>query len=638
MASLSVAESAPDRRFPNPVRNEQHLYQWCLERLYELDHYRKPWEYLWRHAWQLVAPSREDTLQWFESNYGNRGGGRRFVENIGRHIYDTTAPAAVQILVAAMQGYTVSQQERWFQYGLPRREMEELPGVRAWLQEVEQQAYHDFARGTFYDQMPSLMLDGIVCGTATQRHIFDDDTERNVFETLHPLEIYLDQNHLHEIDLVFRVFHMTRRQALQFFPEHRLSPQIMRSRDFNQEFQFLHAVFPRSEHLETNMGLYPWMPDSPLAMDAKWISIYMELPDGWRGSGGSDRWGNRNDHGRDHLGEQRQNNRNQGKRVLAWGGYRQFPYLVWRWETDGNHVYGTSPTRKMLPNITQANFYSKLTKTGAYWAINPAWSAPARSRDMLRLYPGGITYQQSDPYAKIEAITTNLQHYPIGIDREERMAMSIKQLYGTDIFTLFSDITKDGKTRTATEIFEAQGEKAAVLSSTNGRLNRDYFDLCHDIIVWQAMMRGAIPPPPPALYQYFGSDLARFDVDYIGPLAQAQRRLYRVQNTVRALELMLPVAQFNPTIFDYYNVPKMGERIGLGLGLESDLMYTDSEVAEQRRQAAEKQAQQEQLANLESAGRAARGFGGVAELAQVAGGVPEGQVPTALPAPPARVA
>lgn len=611
------------------------LYRWLLEVLLQLRHARLPHEYIWRHIWQLTAASREDALQWYESSYGGRGGGAEFLANLGRHQYDTTAPGAVNHLVAAMQGFAVSPSERWFAYGLPRVTMEELPGVRPWLKGTEEQAYHDFGNSTFYDQLPSAMLDGITIGTATQRTMFDDDTERNIFETLHPLEVYIHQDWKHEIDMVFRVFRLNQRQALQFFPPERLSSQVMKARDINTEFQFLHAVFPRDERLDSYMGMQPYVKSSPLAMDAPWCSIYLELPDGWKGTGGGDAWGNRHDDWRDHSGN-RQSGENRGKQILAWGGYRELPYIVWRWEVDGANPYGISPVRKMLPQITQANFYSKLTQESAYWAVNPAWAASTTIRDSLNLVPGGITYVPSDPNLMLEPLQNALKSYPFGLDREERNAMGIKQQLGTDVFTLFTDITKDGKTRTAAEIWETQGEKQAMLSSTNGRLNRDCFNPSHDIILWNGMKRGVIDPPPPALYQFFGTDLARFKVDYIGPLQQAQRRMYRVQPLVRGLEVLMSIAPFDPSVLEHANLSKMGERLLIGLGVDPDVMYTDAEVAEQRLQAAAAQRAQQQLDQLESLGRSVRGFGGMSELAAAGAGAAPGGVPTALPAPPAR--
>ena len=645
--ALSVADRSLDFRL-GALEDEGRCYLSLLDRLYEMQHKRQPWEVLWREIWKLVLPERESLIQWFDHYGSHSSDWSGFIKNIGKDIYNLTAPAALVLMVAGLQGYLVSRQEKWFAYAFPHPAMHELSKANMWLEECERICYQDLARSTFYDQLNPLMLDGPSSGTATQRFFYDEDTQKHIFETLHPLEVYIDRNWRHEIDTVYHVFRMSRREAVQFFGAERLSKFIMSSQDSRDDFMFLHAVFPRDEIKDADYGLVPHRPGSPLSIDAPWCSIYAELPDGYTGrnasgggsGGGTDRWGNQNfdRHYVAYLKDNKGAEKMQGRpRILSIGGYQEFPFCVWRWEVDSSSLYGTSIARKLLPNIYQANDFTRLVKRAGYRALEPPLYVSSNLRQSLRLTPGAITYGPSDPNTRIEPIATEgIRHSPFTVDREDRMNMQIRQLFGVDIFMLVSEMSRDGRTKTATEVYELMAEKSAVLASSMGRLSTDVFNRVLDQVFGQALRRGRLPPPPQSLQRFIGTDMARLSVDYIGPLAQAQKRLISVQGPMRILEQLTMLAQAEALPGETMRRINFSElaKIIATQGMPLRAVYTDAEVRRQREIEAEQIEKQQQMDQLEAASRSVRNAGPMIMEPGAAGQAPAAEQ-TVLPSPAA---
>jgi hypothetical protein len=146
-----------------------------------------------------------------------------------------------------------------------------------------------------------------------------------------------------------------------------------------------------------------------------------------------------------------------------------------------------------------------------------------------------------------------------------------------------------GKTMTATEVMELQGEKAAVLSDLVVALNGALQQIIKRSfnILWR---RGMIPPPPEAL---MGSG-ARLKVDFTGPLAQAQKKYHEAGGIAQGLQMAGAVAQIAPGALDVINFDRLLKRGFEGAGVSQLVINEDEDVAEMRRARAEAQARAQQ--------------------------------------------
>jgi hypothetical protein len=160
---------------------------------------------------------------------------------------------------------------------------------------------------------------------------------------------------------------------------------------------------------------------------------------------------------------------------------------------------------------------------------------------------------------------------------------------------------------TATEVMERQAEKAAVLGTLIGRIASDFLDPIIRTMFAYAMRAGRIPPPPQTLAVWMAQNGHRkgtLKIEYIGPLAQAQRKFHVTQGTTQALNAILPYAQFHPQILDIFNWDEIAREIAESHGMPARLILSE-DLLQQLRQAkaeaeqrAAEMAQQQQGADM----------------------------------------
>ena len=604
------------------IHDERRLCEALDQRLGEMYEQRRMRTYLWQETFANVLPEREIATDWYQNGYGtgSHDRGRDYAQRIGQHIHDSTAANALQLFSSGLQSFVVSEQDRWFEFVFPHPRMIELPGARGWIQEVERIQYESLARSNFYSELSPLVLDAGSAGTASQRFTYDEGAQQSIFQTMHPLECYIAENKFRQVDTVFRVFTLTKRQAIQQFGAENLSRRIMGTRSYTDTFQFLHAVFPRSD-VDPSMGLRPREMGSVMSVDAPWMSIYKEV--------NSMSFNNIStlfdQDAPSYIGEQ--------QRVISVGGYREFPYAVWRWDTLPETPYGVSPTQRMLPQIRTLQFVGEMVKTSAQLHARPPYNVPAAMQGRARVYPGAFNYY-SDHRMKLEAVTQAGGDFPISRDSQEDLRKQVNQSYGVDWFVLVSRVAEGSATRTATEIQEMQAEKAAVLSAVRRRMSPDYLV---PTLAWQFAQekkRDRFPPAPPAVLEFakrFGS--GDLKVNFVGPLAQAQKELAQVRGPLRFVRSLGEIAPIMQQV-DGIKWERFVNHLAHESNVPVDVIMSEAELQEKRRQAAERVQRQQALEQLDTESKAFAAMNrGNGQGAGAAGGQ---QPVTVLPFPVAR--
>ena len=592
------------------VLDERRLARSINNRFLEMASYRYWHETMWRAVQELVLPEREAQVASYNNTFGFASGAsqRSILRDLGSKVYDLTSPAIIMLLAGGIQGYYVGRQDNWFKLSLPHRELMELPGVRGWLYEVQVLLYQKLQEGTFHDQFGPMCLDDCSIGNGIQFVERSQQSGKYLHTTINPMNAYMDKNHEQQIDTVYRVLTMTRRQAIQKFGAERLSKRIATALSDTTQFKFLHAVFPRTD-ADPEMGLSQRQFGSVLESDAPYISVYKELPDL---SAASDGYGFLHD-ARDYgsSGGDR-GEKSPYDRVLHVGGHQEFPYLVWRWDVNDDNVYGIGPFQRLFTSVKQLNDYAKLMKQATLSFVRPPWIAPTSLRGQLKLYPDGVNLL-SNPSDRLEPIQRQMQHYPFGVDRENRMAQQLREATGVDYFLLHSAEQK--RELTATEVWEKQGEKAAILTSQMGRLGNDYLAPVIDYYYYQEKIRGNLPTPPESLWPYMDTDYGRFKMRYTGPLAQAQQRQAKL-NWFRTIEQMAILGQIKPESLDTVDFDYL-QRAFAEDNLPEEAVRTVLAVKKLRDARIEREQIMERLDQLESLAKSSRNMGGPEGLAAV---------------------
>jgi len=441
-----------------------------------------------------VCPHRDDIL-------GNRLPG----EKKGTKIFDGTAVSAAVLAADGIHGYHVSPAFPWFKYTMNRKAANKVPEVKEWLEDTEFNIYTALNRSNFYSEMWSYIYDGFTIGTAPIYAEEDLTDGRIIFEAVHPGEVYIAENKYGEIDILHRKRKLAARKLVQMFGEKDCPQYVCNACESDpfKEFEVIHAVYPRDDYDDRKKD----------GKSKKFASVWMVT---------------------------------QSNHICRESGMDAFPYNVWRYLRTGKDPFGISPAHLAMSDIKGLNLMSKTLLGAAQLSVDPAYNVPAYLEGKVQLKPRGLNYQKNGD--SITPIHTG-QGFPIGIDREQAKQRSIRERFHVDTFLMLANLEGRGQ-RTAYEVSQMMSEKAAVLGAELGPLNTcldNILDRVFDI----ETAAGRIAPPPDVLQEMAEQDPnLRFDPQYMGPLAQAQRERFQKDGLSKFFIDIGPIVQADQNTLD----------------------------------------------------------------------------------------
>ncbi len=456
---------------------------------------KAPWLDRFQEVVDYVSPHRE--------NFKNDG---QEAMKRATKVYDGTAIGAAVLATDGIHGYHVSPAFSWFRYIMSRTDLMNDKDINEWLQDgVNHGMYSALNRSNFYEEEWTRIYDGLTIGTSSM-YIEENLNDRTItFDACHPGECFVAENQYGVVDVMHRTRKLPARVIIQRFGREKVPPRIREAyeRDPYQEFEVIHCVEPREDY----------NPTSILAKDKKYASIwYVEEGEG---------------------------------HILRESGYDYFPFPTWRYLRTGRTAYGLSPAILAMCDIQGVNLMNKTLQGYAQVALNPPLNVPAELRGQVEFRPMGRNY-----YKDHNRIVTPVNiggNFPIGIDREQAKQAAIRERFHVDTFLMLANLEGRGQ-RTAYEVSEMMGEKAAVLGAELGPLNRTLGDEL-DIVFEIETRAGRIPPPPDALLEQMQED-DRLTPEYLGPLAQAQRAKFGGMGIAQGLNAATPILQMFPAAAD----------------------------------------------------------------------------------------
>lgn len=525
--------------------------QEITQRYKELETIRKDYESLWQYIIDYVCPRRYNID-------GTKSKGLK----VGEMMFDSTGPESLNVLAAGLYGYLVSPNLRWFRLKLNRYGLDDIPEVASWLEACEEVMYWSFGRSNFYSEIYEYFQDGGSIGTATIYSERDEVEQKNVFSTLNPGQVFISCNRYGLVDTVFRKFKLTARKALQEYDKAKLPDNIQRQATTkgseDQETEYIHAVFPRSD-VEMYREGREWRPTLGVkGMPFESITVC-------------------------------------DNKIVKESGYRLNPFAVWRWRVNSEEDYGRSPASDAIVDVLGANQMERTLLNAAHRAVDPPLMAPESLRGKVRIKPGGMNYYE-DYNQRIYPIEGLLDRYPIGLDKEKDKRRAIKAHFMTDFFTLLSSAAMEGRELTVPQVMEMQGEKAAMLGPIIGRLAAECLNPIIDRVYQLESEAGNMPPPPEILRQFGGQAI---EVDYMGPLAQAQKRLFKTQGVSQSISAIAPLAQVKPNVLDIIDFDKTAREILEANGMPTKTIRPPAKVEEIRKAEAEQQQKMNQAATMD---------------------------------------
>jgi hypothetical protein len=551
-----------------------------VNRQKKLEDKKTRWITIYRDIAANMIPLMEDTLQTQQS--GTRQ---------GSEIYDGTATFALNTLVKGLYGKMVNQASTWFKLRFRTQELNEIPEVKAWLQDTERHLYNVFNDSNFYDTIEGFLRDFAGFGTAIMRIEEDTGEGTLIFNNVNLNQCYIEQNFNGQVDLLHRkITSMQAKQILDFFGDD--TPEIVKDamkEDPFREFEVLHAVAPRELRDPTKIN------NQNMEFESVWILMGL-------------------------TGDQKGNGSRSGNAASSNGalpaeikesGFKKFPYIVGRWETNGIEEYGRSPAMYALADTMGINLMEKTLLELAEKVVNPPMNVFSGTEEDVNFMPYGINVIEGPEQAP-HPTDIGGSGYPIGADQIARKEEFINKHFFVEAFLFLLSQGTDTRL-TATEVVVREGENAMILGPIIGKVG-GVLDQVIDQTFDKEFEAGRIAPPPAVIFEREGESI---DIQYTGPLPQAQRIFFETSGITRSIESITAMAQLDPSVLD---VPDFDEALRITLDANGwpqkatnsreDVEEKKARKAQLEQQALELQAGQAQATTIKDLAKADKDSGG----------------------------
>lgn len=549
------------------------LNQEIMLRMKQLEDVRNPYETgMWKDITRFGNPRREDITL---SSAANLKGQRK-----GKDAYDGTPLGALSTWADGMQGFLISEALTWFRSEMDNPILNEIDEVRLWLQEYDRRMYSAFRRGNLYAVIGEWFRDAGSIGTGTLYTEEDISNQCCVHTVIHPREVFIAENKYGQVDTDFRKFLMTAKQAVEKFDKEKLSSNLKKDAEErpDKEHEFIHAVFPNDNI---------WPPDRLQATNKRFRSIYLETKAG-----------------------NQESNIGQGD-IVRDSGYNINPYAVWRFRKNSDEVYGYSPMADALIEVFQLNQFGKTMTQAAQLSVEGAYNVPAEMRGNVRITPKGYNYY-NDPNKIITPINTGI-NYPIGKEQQDRLQESMEDKFRVKYFQMLTRADIGKQRRTIEEIIAMKSEQAVLMGPQIDRLVTEglshIFEIVSDVEDRAGRFNDMPMPEVIGEYEDVTGRIANININFTGPLPQAQKRIFRMQPIKDGLNELGVASTIFPEVKDRIKADEMAEMILESANFPQILINSDDEVAQIRQQRAREMQQQKMLEMAGAAAEAAPKLG-----------------------------
>ena len=501
-------------------------------------------ENTWRKLSQYINPSRGR----FDVDNRTSEGKRR-----DYFLLDPYPMEAHGKCAAGLHSGLTSPSRPWFELGLADAELSEYHSVRLWLDECKEILMDVYAKSNVYNTLLQTEAELAQFGTAAA--LLLEDSSTGIW-----CRPFTCGEYAGDVDARGRVARFARKmrfkawQMVEEFGEDVVSEAVKRAynqNDDNSDFevQMLIERNPNYDPDVLEIGNFPWR------------SVYFETT-------------------------------SQDK-FLRISGFRECPFMMPRWTTIANGIYGTGPGHNALGNCMQLQKLEEVNMQLLENRANPPMIVPTSVGKVNRL-PGKTTLV---PDGTISQGIRPL--YEMTGSREDVMqAIQFKQsqigaAFFNDLFVMLSQ--QDSPEMTAREVAERHEEKLLMLSPVLEQMHNEVLSPLTKRTFEICMRNGMFPPMPEEMQGQEGTIKAEF----ISLLAQAQKAV-AAPSIERTLALAGNLAGISPEIMDNLDLDATIRKHASYMGTPESIMRDEDDVAKLRKQRAEAQAQQQQLANAEA--------------------------------------
>jgi hypothetical protein len=547
---------------PLPLLTPDHVTS-RFKRHEQLLQRRASYEQKWQNLAHLMRPSRA-SIRWHYTPGTPRT----------QQLFDGTALQAAHDLASALSGSFTSTEFQFFGLKMRYQPLNEDWETQMWLEEVAQRMFLALQQSNFGSESNQLYQDLVVFGTGCmwmESKIADTGGFGGLqFRTMPIGKYVLSEEFDGSIKTLSREFSLPAHAVATQWPG-RASEKVkhLLERSPDEMVAILHTMQPLRDNTNDRQ---------------QFESRYFEK---------------------------------DSKQELAGAAYRNFRYLVPRWDKASDEEYGSGQGDVAYPDTASLNRAVEMRFKQWAKAIDP----PILTVDdgvigKLRMTAGTRTVVRN--LDAVREFQTSAK-FDVANFAEEQLRQMIRNAFFADQIQL-----PNKPYMTAFEIQSLLEIMQRRLGPQLGRLKEEYARPLLTFVFEEMWQGGEIPPPPALVQQAQAQGLATIDVEYESPLTRVQRT-----STVTAIERTLqvagPLAAAAPDVTDNLDTDETFRTMAETNGVPSKLLRSldaREKIRAARQQAEAERAQAEmgqlQSGNLKNMAQAAQAAG----MTQPQGGAP----------------
>ena len=488
------------------------------------------------HHWSEVAPlvlTRQDDFFNEKKDPGERRTKQKF---------DDTATLAIEHGAAAIESVVSPRGQTWHGIGVPE-EAEEDQESMEWADRLTKFLFDRrySAQSNFASQLHETYMSLLAFGTGVL--IVEDLLDGSIrYKSSHVSEHYFQENARGKIDCNYRKYRLTARQAMQKFGS-KAPASVLKcvEKQPGKKIEFLHVVMP-DEDEETPMPF---------------VSYHVSVED---------------------------------QELINIGGFKTFPYIISRWTTSPNEIYGRSPAMSVLSEIKMLNAMRKTDLKARHMAVDPPiLAADQHTVRRLSMKPGYINYGTLDmngnPLVRPYQSGVNINASNDGTEQSREF---INRAFFLNLF----QILVESPAMTATEVLQRAQEKGQLLTPTAGRQMSELLEplIMREVSIYEdyGLFEDGSPLALPDALKELGGE---FNIEYTNPLSKMQRS-EEALSTERTVQALLPFAELGA--LDRIDWNEYGNIMREANGAPARLFFSDEEL-QATQQAKEQAAQMQQM-------------------------------------------
>ena len=519
-----------------------------------------------KNIFDQIKPDLQDLADYFAPN------AVRFIaRNINKphvkskKILDSTTFIAVRNFASGMMTGATSPTRRWFKTGIMNRDNKKNKmsyAAKLWCSNQAELSRKILYASNFYQLLPEVYEQLGVFLFSCMAMEKDYDNVAN-FKVLPIGSYYYSKDGRGVVDTVCRNYMESAKNLVERYGLENCSDavqQVYKTRP-NDMFEIVHFVEPNREYKE----------GSPISAQKKFISVTYEVGNGTTS-------------------------------FLRKAGFDKFPYVVFEASCNGEDAYPSKGCGiYALPDAKQLMSMIKELGKAVKKMVSPAYQGSASLKNKRLSDNPGFFNEDGDNGAGIRPIhEVNPQVLELkNIIAELRE--NIKSIFYNDLFAMILNTAERG--RTATEVNELKEEKLVLLSPLLEQIHTALKQIL-DWLFYTEMEAGILPEVPQELE---GEEI---EIEFISTLAQAMKA-QNISSMERFITFTANMAQaVDPVLIKKIKGEKMIDDYADFANIDPNQIAPNEELEALRQQQAEKQAQAEQMQQLQAGSEMIKNIGG----------------------------